>query len=153
MQTGQVFKIDAQAVKEMATFYKRPESDFASLEGREFSIAKSKVTSAITDSEVRGTKWEDGKPQRGRPRKFPRSTVARLLGENDDASLQPASASSDASDGADTADASGDTAEASDSADEGESLDDAAEELIAATATTPVADQADGGDGGDDDSW
>jgi hypothetical protein len=145
MQTGQVFKIDAQAVKEMASFYKRPESDFAQLEGREFSIAKSKVTSAITDSEVRGTKWDDGKPQRGRPRKFPRTTVARLLGETDDASLQPASSS----ESDDSADSQSDSVSA-DASDDSADLDGAAEELIAATA--PAESKSDdGGDG--DDSW
>lgn len=149
MQTGQVFKIDAQAVKEMATFYKRPESDFDQLNGREFSIAKSKTVQSVTDTEVRGTKWEDGKPQRGRPRKFPRSTVARLLGETDDPSLQ-ASASDDSSDSSDSADSSAQdsaTAEAS----EAENLDDAAEELIAATA--PAASEASDDSGDDDSGW
>lgn len=87
MKSGQVFKVDAQALSEMAAFYKRPESDFSKLNDAEFSIANSKVTSAVTSTEVRCTKWEDGKPKRGRPRKFPRSTVARLLGETNDPSL------------------------------------------------------------------
>lgn len=87
MQTGDIFKIDNQAVQEMAKFYKRPEGDFSNLEGLEYSIAKSKVSKAVTTTEVRATKWEDGKPKRGRPRKFPRVSVARLLGETDDASL------------------------------------------------------------------
>lgn len=128
METGQTYTIDGAAVKEMASFYKRPENDFASLEGRVFSIAKSKSTAAVTDSEVRGTKWEDGKPQRGRPRKFPRAAVARLLGELDDASLQP---------GASTSADSGDSTSSDSSSDDSANLDDAAEQLIA--AETPVA--------------
>ncbi len=112
MQVGQVFKVDSQAITELAKFYKRAEGDFKSLEGVDFSVAKSKVTSSVTENEVRGTKWVDGKPQRGRPRKFPRATVARLLGETDDVSLQAPTESAEA---------------ASDDAE----LEDAADELVA----------------------
>lgn len=125
METGQTFVIDKQAVGEMAKFYKRPEGELQKLEGLTFSIAKSKVTSAVTSTEVRGTKWEDGKPKRGRPRKFPRATVARLLGELSDASL------------------TGVEAKVEDSSDDAE-LEQAADELVGATASDSEV---------EDDSW
>lgn len=132
MITGQTFTVDAQAVKEMAKFYKRAEDDesLTKLEGVTYSIAKSKTTKAVTDDEVRGTKWVDGKPQRGRPRKFPRATVARLLNELDDASLQP------------KAEAEEDSVK-----DEEAELEKAAEEqLVGANAPTEDASS-------DDDAW
>lgn len=87
MQSGQVFRVDTQATQEMADFYKREVRAFEDLDGLEFSIAKSKATPAVTSTEVRASKWVDGKPKKGRPRKFPRATVARLLGLTDDPSL------------------------------------------------------------------
>lgn len=77
MEVGQVFKIDAQTAKDL---------DNMDLEGIEYSIVKSR--GSITDVDVRASKWEDGKPKRGRPRRFPRAVVARLLGEMNDPSLQ-----------------------------------------------------------------
>lgn len=92
MESGQVFKVDQEAVEEMAKFFSKSESYFEKLLGLEFSIAKS--DGAITQKLVRASKWVDGKPQRGRPTKFPRVTVARLLGEDDDASFDDSDAGS-----------------------------------------------------------
>jgi len=77
MEAGQVFKIDADAAKDLGN---------EELEGREYAITKTRGN--ITDVEVRASQFKDGKPARGRPRRFTRSLVARLLGETDDPSLQ-----------------------------------------------------------------
>ena len=64
---GIVFRIDADAAKELSL-----------TEGDEFAISKDS-----TAVEVRASRFRDGKPARGRPRKFPTATVARLLGITD----------------------------------------------------------------------
>ena len=75
MESGQVFKVDAQAAQEIGA----PE-----LAECQYSIV---ADNGVTSVFVRASKWADGKPQRGRPRTFPRKVVARLLGELNDASL------------------------------------------------------------------
>jgi hypothetical protein len=92
MKSGDTFIVDKQALGELAGFYKMDEGSFSKIEGLTFSIAKSKNAPAITSSEVRASKWKDGKPSRGRPRKFPRTTVARLLGEDPNDFQEPVKA-------------------------------------------------------------
>lgn len=90
MQTGQTFVVDAQAVEDTAKFYKKTLAQYQALGlvGRTFSIAKSRPGhEPVSALEVRASAWEDGKPRIGRPRRFPRCVVARLLGELNDASL------------------------------------------------------------------
>jgi hypothetical protein len=84
MKSGDVFTVDAQAIEETAAFTKVAlEALQAKVNvGDTFSISKA---DKCTTSVIRGTRWVDGKPQKGRPRRFPRATVARLLGEDDSA--------------------------------------------------------------------
>lgn len=81
MKSGDIFVVDAKAISELADFYGVDVAKLQALDGVTFSIANSKSAPAITSVEVRASKWKDGKPSRGRPRKFPKTTVARLLGE------------------------------------------------------------------------
>ena len=83
MKSGDVFTLDAQSIQEVATFTKTPLVDVKSklADGDTYSVAKS---DAGTGDVVRGSRWVDGKPKKGRPRRFPRATVLRLLGEKDD---------------------------------------------------------------------
>ena len=64
---GVVFRIDADAADELNCS-----------EGDDYAISKDS-----TLVEVRASRFKDGKPSRGRPRKFPTATVARLLGITD----------------------------------------------------------------------
>ena len=64
---GVVFRLDADAAK-----------DHGIDEGTEFAISKD-----ATSVEVRGSKFKDGKPSKGRPRKFSVTEVARMLGITD----------------------------------------------------------------------
>lgn len=109
MEAGQVFKIDAEAAKDLGN---------DDLEGREYAITKTRGN--ITDVEVRASQFKDGKPSRGRPRRFPRSVVARLLGETSDPSLQAVEEAADV---------------AVDDEPTVEELEEKAEELIAASET------------------
>lgn len=81
MKSGDVFTLDAQAIQEVATFTKVPVKEVQQKlsVGDTYSIAKSDKG---TGDVVRGSRWADGKPKKGRPRRFPRATVARLLGED-----------------------------------------------------------------------
>ena len=67
LSKGVVFKIDADAAKELGLD-----------EGQEFAITRD-----ATEVETRASKFEDGKPRRGRPRRFDTRLVARLLGITD----------------------------------------------------------------------
>ena len=64
---GIVFRIDASAAKE-----------FSLTENSEFAISRD-----ATAVEIRASRFKDGKPARGRPRKFPTAAVARMLGITD----------------------------------------------------------------------
>ncbi len=64
---GIVFRIDADAAKE-----------FGLTEGSEFAISRD-----ATAVEIRASRFKNGKPARGRPRKFPTVAVARMLGITD----------------------------------------------------------------------
>jgi len=80
MKAGEIFTLDDQAVQEIATFTKTPLVDVQKkcAAGDVYSVAKSETG---TGEVVRGSRWVDGKPRKGRPRSFPRATVQRLLGE------------------------------------------------------------------------
>jgi len=82
MKIGDTFTLDAQGLQETAEFTKVTVADLQSKVsvGDTFSLSKkNKFNTTI----VQGTRWVDGKPQKGRPRRFARATVARLLGEDD----------------------------------------------------------------------
>ena len=64
---GTVFKIDASAAAE-----------FSLDEGTEFAVSRD-----ANSVEVRASKFKNGVPSRGRPRKFPTAAVARMLGITD----------------------------------------------------------------------
>lgn len=64
---GIVFRIDADAAKE-----------FNLTQDSEFAISRD--ANAV---EIRASRFKDGKPARGRPRKFPTAAVARMLGITD----------------------------------------------------------------------
>ena len=83
MKSGDVFTLDTQSIQEVATFTKTPLVDVQKklTDGDTYSVAKSDTG---TGDVVRGSRWVDGKPKKGRPRRFPRATVLRLLGEKDD---------------------------------------------------------------------
>ena len=83
MKAGDVFTLDAKAIEETATFTKIPLVDVQKklTPGDTYSVAKSDTG---TGDIVRGSRWVDDKPKKGRPRRFPRATVLRLLGEEDD---------------------------------------------------------------------
>ena len=83
MKSGDIFTLDAQAIEEVATFTKVPLVDIQKKVnvGDTYSVAKSDTG---TGDVVRGSRWVDDKPKKGRPRRFPRATVLRLLGEEDD---------------------------------------------------------------------
>jgi hypothetical protein len=82
MKAGDIFTLDAQAIEDVATFTKTPLVDVQKklTPGDTYSVAKSDTG---TGDVVRGSRWVDGKPKKGRPRRFPRATVLRLLGEED----------------------------------------------------------------------
>lgn len=82
MKSGDTFVLDAQAIQEVADFIKKDLSEVQKKlsVGDTFSISKrDKLNTEI----VNGVRWRDGKPQKGRPRRFPRATVVRLLGFDD----------------------------------------------------------------------
>lgn len=89
MKTGQIFRVDAQTQTDTAAFYKVTVDSFSDKMpvGSEWAIAKSKVTDSVTKLEVRASRVLSGSVQKGRPRRFPRHVVARLLGELTDESL------------------------------------------------------------------
>lgn len=134
MKSGQTFVVDAAARTAVAEFLKLPETE---LDGKcdvgdTFGIAKSEKCDGDV---IRASRWvpdEEGtlKPKKGRPRRFPRATVARLLGETDDRSLTTP-----------TAEEAVETAEATQDAD----LEAHAQELL---ETAPAASEA-----ADGDSW
>lgn len=80
MKSGDVFTLDTQSLDEIAKFNKVPLADVTKKlsDGDTFNIAKSDSGKGDV---VYGSRWVDGKPQKGRPRRFPRATVARLLNE------------------------------------------------------------------------
>ncbi len=82
MKSGDIFTLDAQSIEEVAKFTKTPLVDVQKkcAAGDVYSVAKSDTG---TGDVVRGSRWVDGKPKKGRPRRFPRATVLRLLGEED----------------------------------------------------------------------
>lgn len=99
MDSGQTFTVDEQAVVDVAKFYKRNENKLRDkILNRSFIIQDDKLGKPnITPLEVRGAQLgADGKVKRGRPTKFPRHVVARLLGENDDPSIEAYKKISDA---------------------------------------------------------
>jgi len=67
LKKGVVFTIDSDAAKE-----------FELDQGVVFAISRD--ANAV---EVRASRFKDGKPARGRPRKFPTAAVARMLGITD----------------------------------------------------------------------
>lgn len=93
MQVGDVFTLDTKAIEETAETTGKPEATLREKlsEGDTFVIAKSEQF--FNNKVVKASRWvvdDDGvgKPKQGRPRRFARATVARLLGEDDDVSLQ-----------------------------------------------------------------
>lgn len=82
MKSGDIFTLDAQSIEEVSKFTKTPLVDVQKkcAAGDVYSVAKSDTG---TGDVVRGSRWVDGKPKKGRPRRFPRATVLRLLGEVD----------------------------------------------------------------------
>jgi len=72
LKKGVVFRIDTDAAAE-----------FGLDDGAEFAISRD-----ATATEIRASRFKDGKPARGRPRKFPTSAVARMLGFDDLASSE-----------------------------------------------------------------
>jgi len=91
MKSGQTFVVDSMALTDVAEFLKTPESDLGDKfnVGDTFGISKSEKCDGDV---IRASRWvpdAEGnlKPKKGRPRRFPRATVARLLGETDDRSL------------------------------------------------------------------
>jgi len=67
LKRGIVFRLDADAAEE-----------FELDDGAEYAISRD-----ATATEVRASRFKDGKPARGRPRKFTTTAVARLLGLDD----------------------------------------------------------------------
>ena len=84
MKSGDVFTLDAQSINEVATATKVSVEQVRDKlsDGDTYSIAKSERCDGTL---VRASRWVDGKPKKGRPRRFPAATVARLLGESYDA--------------------------------------------------------------------
>lgn len=80
MKAGDVFTLDTQAIQEVSDFTKVPLSEVQKKlsVGDTFSVAKSDTGKGEV---ARASRWVDGKPKKGRPRRFPRNTIARLLGE------------------------------------------------------------------------
>lgn len=70
MKQHDVFTLDQAAIDEL----KLDTSVFQA--GQQF-----RITQPVNSVEVRASRIVDGKPQKGRPRRFPTSVVARLMGE------------------------------------------------------------------------
>lgn len=123
MKSGDIFTLDAQAIEDTAKFTK---VDLGALQkklsdGDQFSISKS---DKLNTNVIRGVRWVDGKPQKGRPRRFPRATVARLLGF-DDSEFEAAQSAQEA-------------AVAQQTAEEAANLESRAEELLETPADAPA---------------
>jgi hypothetical protein len=90
MDSGQTFVVDEQAVQDIAKVFKRnPDKLRDKILGHTFIIPKSLSGVPNIDAVlVRGARIINGNIQRGRPAKFPRFVVARLLGEMDDPSIE-----------------------------------------------------------------
>jgi len=80
MKAGDIFTLDAQAIEETAEA-----TNVALLKVQEklspgdvFSISKTERCAGIL---IGASRWVNGKPIKGRPRRFSAPTVARLLGE------------------------------------------------------------------------
>ena len=85
MISGQTFQLDEQALVEVAAFSKLslPKVRESLSVGDTFSIAKKEDCAGAV---INASRWDVdsngvGKPRIGRPRRFPRGTVERLLGE------------------------------------------------------------------------
>lgn len=104
---GIVFRIDSEAAEGSSL-----------TEGDEFAISRD--ANAV---EIRASRFKDGKPSRGRPRKFVTSAVARMLGVTLNETVEDV------------------TEEASSDADSGDSTEDEARvsSLIAGTAPATAA--------------
>lgn len=118
MKPNDTFVLDAQAIQETAEFTKVALSELQKKlsEGDTFSISK---RDKLNTNVVRGVRWVDGKPQKGRPRRFPRATVARLL-NFDDSAFQAAQEAAEA-------------AAVAEVAQDEQALESRAEELLGAT--------------------
>jgi hypothetical protein len=83
MKSGDTFTLDVQSLDELAAFGKTSVADLTTKinVGDTFSIAKTELCGGEV---IRASKWDDGKPKRGRPRRFPRAVVLRLLGETEE---------------------------------------------------------------------
>lgn len=90
LKKGVTFRLDAQAAETYTT------STITLQEGDEFALSRD-----ATEVEVRASRFVDGKPQKGRPRKMLTVDVARCLG----VTLE---ASDNSTDEAETADAEAD---------------------------------------------
>lgn len=90
MKSGQTFVVDAQAVQDVASHLKvdAKELDGKLSAGDSYVVAKSEKCEGDVIKASRQV-LVDGelKSKKGRPRRFPRSVVARLVGETDDRSL------------------------------------------------------------------
>jgi len=135
MKSGDTFTLDSQALDELATFGKTTVSELTKkIEvGDTFSIAKTELCGGEI---IRASKWKDGKPTRGRPRRFPRAVVLRLLGETEEegASVAPQEALE------------------AQQAEEQEALERRAEELLGVGVGVGETSDANSEDD-DDDSW
>jgi len=133
MKSGDTFELDSQSLDELAAFGKTTVSELNKKkinEGDTFSIAKAELCKGDI---VRASKWEGGKPTRGRPRRFPRAIVLRLLNETE--TQEPTQTAEEAVE--------------SQEADEQVALEQRAEALLGAG----VGASAFSDDDDDDDSW
>jgi hypothetical protein len=83
MKSGDTFVLDSQSLDELAKFGRTTVAELSTkiAAGDTFSIAKTELCGGEI---IRASKWENGKPKRGRPRRFPRAVVLRLLGETEE---------------------------------------------------------------------
>lgn len=83
MKSGDTFVLDSQSLDELAKFGRTTVAELSKKigVGDTFSVAKTELCGGEI---IRASKWEDGKPKRGRPRRFPRAVVLRLLGETEE---------------------------------------------------------------------
>ena len=136
MKSGDIFKVDAAALQELADLGNTTVADIEKkvADGDTFSISKK---DSCKGAVIFASKWENGKPKRGRPRRFPRATVQRLLGEplTEAEETEPTKAATPVQ------------APAEPEVDT-DALEERAAALLAAPATAAVADAED-----DDDEW
>jgi len=87
MKIGDTFVLDDAAVEATANLCGQAVDSLSGKveSGMTYGVSKS---ATLTSDVILASKWEENdegvlKPKRGRPRRFPRATVLRLLGEED----------------------------------------------------------------------